>query len=184
MEAKPIYVAAGLGGLVIGLILWDRYRSLKSGGGLVNEVGEVILGEPPQTEVGVTDSFPVTPDDLERLPVVPLGIWAVFQKPNWGEVVTRTSYFGSEIDLRFSLKNLNATPRKLDLALRVTEKDINADTPVTKFLQAVTIPGHSGIVLNGSYAIDTRAIITGRLDVTATLVANGEDLATTVFEVS
>lgn len=168
---------------ILGLILYLKVRDLKEKG-IVNEVGEIILGKPDETEIGELELFDVKPEDLARADHVPLGVWAQFITPAVGAIVNRTAYFGSEIEMRIQLQNLGSGTKRLDLWLTAIETDIRPDYPQRVFLKTVILPPGKGANIDGYYAMKTRAIVTGRLDIAMDLEANGVNLAWTTFEVS
>lgn len=180
-----LYPTLGVVGIIALIFILRRYDKFKQEGGLVNEVGEAILGEPGKTEIlKPSDTFSLSVDDLARKPHLPGGLWVVITKPNWNDVVNRTSYFGSEIELTFTIKNLNDYEVTLPLSLSAIEDDIRPDYQRTIDLGVVIIPPKKGVRIDGYYDIATRTILTGRLTVTLSLNISGEQFATTQFEVA
>jgi len=161
---------------------WKLAQGFTSSGGLAAAVGDAILGEPDRAEldpVDYGDTFAVNDS-----PALGPFLGGSFLEPLNGAVVNRTANFGSEYLVRIELRNRSMFERRVELSVETVEDDIRPAPPVPQSLGLVTLPGRRGLVVTGRLKLATRMILTGRVNVTAKLLANGLQLDRTSFEVA
>lgn len=177
-----VYALWAVLGLGAAALLYALVKRTKAVGGIVGGVGEIILGPPAEVSAGSVVEYAATtpPSEARNLQ----RLVGRFLSPLEGGVVSRLTYFGSEFRLRFEVENLSMAGRDVTVKLVLTEEDINRDSPISYDLGTYSIPPAGGIRAEGKAKIATVAIVTGRLDVTARLYANGFLVDAISFRVS
>lgn len=177
-QIVPILVFGSIGVFLISLL----GKKLQESGGLVEEVGDAIIGSPPNARFRHIQ--PVTP----RLPpddtgAIDGGVVGNVISPRDGGVINRNNYFGSEFDIRLRFENVTSKHARRNVVIWAIEDDIFESRPTPYDLGYIDIPPQSAIECDATLFITTKVIVTWHLTVTLKVECDGISWGVTTFDV-
>lgn len=178
LENSAALVGRTVGLAIAGYGVFQLFGELSGKGNLTDAaLGEIGL-DPARSDIDSLEHYVLQ----ARLPNNGQlqGRWT---RPLTDSVVARNRIGGDEYDVQFEIENHGVSDRTVELVAVVVENDITADDPVPMPLGRVFLTAGRGVRASGQLRLITFAILTGRVDVTATLIADGAPLATVNYRV-